>query len=246
MRKLHFLLLLILCCVGGTSAQQDSLRIAYDTVPLQVKTISEKELSKFYEDAAFQYEASETDPTWWDDFKSLLANIMLRIFEGIFGVDEASGILALVIRIFPYVLLGILIYILIRFFLNINSTSLKQAKANAALVSLSEEEQIIKNENIHDLIEQALAQKDYRLAVRYSYLHVLKLMSEKELITWEPQKTNDDYLQEISKTNLQKPFTAITRLYDFTWYGDFHISEIDYQKAKRTFLSIEQTIGTNG
>ncbi|CAM4193311.1 DUF4129 domain-containing protein [Zobellia roscoffensis] len=246
MRKLHFLLLLILCCVGITSAQQDSLRIVYDTVPLQVKTISEDELNKFYEDDAFQYEITEAERTWWDDFKSWLSNIMLRIFEGIFGVDEASGILAVVIRIFPYVLLGILIYILIRFFLNINSTSLKQAKANAALVSLSEEERIIKNENIHDLIEQALARKDYRLAVRYSYLHVLKLMSEKELITWKPQKTNDDYLQEISKTNLQKPFTTITRLYDFTWYGDFHISEVEYQKARKAFLSIEKIINSNG
>ncbi|WP_226968018.1 DUF4129 domain-containing protein [Zobellia roscoffensis] len=222
------------------------MRIVYDTVPLQVKTISEDELNKFYEDDAFQYEITEAERTWWDDFKSWLSNIMLRIFEGIFGVDEASGILAVVIRIFPYVLLGILIYILIRFFLNINSTSLKQAKANAALVSLSEEERIIKNENIHDLIEQALARKDYRLAVRYSYLHVLKLMSEKELITWKPQKTNDDYLQEISKTNLQKPFTTITRLYDFTWYGDFHISEVEYQKARKAFLSIEKIINSNG
>ncbi|WP_289062060.1 DUF4129 domain-containing protein [uncultured Zobellia sp.] len=246
MRKLHFLLLLGIYWAGILSAQKDSLNIVYDSAPLEVKTISDSDLSKFYEDKDFQYEVVEIDPTWWDDFKSWLNNLMLRIFENIFGVEEASGILAAFIRLVPYLLLGVLIYILIRFFLNINASALKQASKNKALVSLSEEEHIIKNENIQDLINQALSQKDFRLAVRYSYLHVLKLMSEKELISWELQKTNDDYLKEISKTDLQSPFTAITRLYNFTWYGGFYIDETAYQKAKGTFESIEKIISSNG
>ncbi|MUH37015.1 DUF4129 domain-containing protein [Zobellia amurskyensis] len=246
MRKLHFFLLLGICWAGILSAQKDSLNISYDTDALEVKTISDSDLSKFYEDKAFQYEVDETDPTWWDDFKSWLNNLMLRIFENIFGIEEASGILAAFIRLVPYLLLGVLIYILIRFFLNINASALKQASKNKALVSVSEEEHIIKNENIQDLINQALAKKDFRLAVRYSYLQVLKLMSEKEIITWELQKTNDDYLNEIAKTELQNPFTSITRLYNFTWYGDFHITEIEYRKAEKTFLSIEKIISSNG
>ncbi|MBU2946926.1 DUF4129 domain-containing protein [Zobellia uliginosa] len=246
MRKLHFSLLLVLCYYGILSAQKDSLGIAYDSVPLQVKTIGEEDLSKFYQDDAFKYEVSVAERTWWDDFLSWLSNLMLRIFEGIFGVEKASGFLAVFFRLVPYILLGVLIYILIRFFLNINASALKQTKTNKALVSLSEEEHIIKNENIQELIEQALAKNDFRLAVRYSYLQILKLMSEKELIAWEPQKTNHDYLKEISKAELQNPFSTITRLYDFTWYGDFPISEIEYQKAKKTFLSIAKTIGANG
>ena len=246
MRKLHFFLLLSLCCAGFLTAQKDSLGIAYDTVALKVKTISDADLSKFYEDNAFKYEVIEAERTWWDDFKSWLSNLILRILEGIFGVEEASGILATFLRLAPYLLLGILIYILIRFFLNINASALRQAKSNKALVSLSEEEHIIKNENIQDLIQKALAKNDFRLAVRYSYLQVLKLLSEKELISWEPQKTNDDYIKEISKTELQNPFIKITRLYDFTWYGDFHITELEYSKAKKTFLSIEKIIRTNG
>ncbi len=246
MRKLHFFLLFGICWAGILSAQKDSLNISYDTDALEVKTISDSDLSKFYEDKAFLYEVDETDPTWWDDFKSWLNNLMLRIFENIFGIEEASGILAAFIRLVPYLLLGVLIYILIRFFLNINASALKQASKNKALVSVSEEEHIIKNENIQDLINQALAKKDFRLAVRYSYLQVLKLMSEKEIITWELQKTNDDYLNEIAKTELQNPFTSITRLYNFTWYGDFHITEIEYQKAEKTFLSIEKIISSNG
>ncbi|CAZ94612.1 DUF4129 domain-containing protein [Zobellia galactanivorans] len=246
MPKTFFFFCFALCCSMAFATPQDSLKISYDSEPLKVKKISDADLLPYQNDKAFNYETFEAEATWWDDFKSWLGNLMLRTLELIFGVGKASGILAGLIRLAPYLLLGLLIYILIRFFLNINARALQEAQKNQSLVSISEEEHIIKNENIHDLIQQALSKNDFRLAVRYSYLHLLKLMSEKELIAWEPQKTNDDYLREISKSDLKDPFTHITRLYNFTWYGDFPIDETGYQRARQTFLSIEKSVQKNG
>ena len=123
--------------------------------------------------------------------------------------------------------------------------TLKNAQLNKNAVGLSEEENIIRNENIDDLIQQAVADKNYRLAIRYSYLLILKLLSEKDIIAWELQKTNSDYLDEITKENLKTPFKASTRLYEYVWYGDFLIDEPKYQKAALAFNALRKNIIEN-
>ncbi len=84
-------------------------------------------------------------------------------------------------------------------------------------------------------MQKAIAQKNYRLAVRYSYLNVLKQLEEKEIISWEQQKTNKDYIQEISEKNIKNSFEKLTRLYDFVWYGKFQINHIEFAKVQANF-----------
>jgi len=124
----------------------------------------------------------------------------------------------------------------------VNSRSILYSKNNKAVVALSEEEHIIKNEDIQQLIQSALSNNNYRLAVRYYYLYILQLMTEKEIIIWELQKTNDDYLNEITKQNLKQPFTKITHLYDYIWYGGFEINEAKYLKAEVVFSSLKKLV----
>jgi len=245
MRKLLLFIFLLFFCAISTLAQQDSTAVIYDMAPLQVKQIDGEDLQKYQEDESFNYEIIKTDRTWWDNLKTWLGNLLLRIFEGLFGVEKAVGFLAAFFRIVPYLLLGLLIYLLIKFFLNVNARSLQQARNNQSLVALSEEENIIKNEDIHELIRKALVHKNYRLAVRYYYLYILKLMSEKDLITWELQKTNNDYLTEIKTAALIQPFMKITHLYDYIWYGDFPIDENRYYKAEKAFLELQKMVNAN-
>lgn len=228
--------------VFSITAQQDSTAVLYDTAPLQLKEISTKDLDTYRNDPDFNYEVITTKIGWWEDFKTWLGNLFLRFFEWLFGVEEAVGMLASFFRVVPYLLLAILIFVLIRFFINVNSRALIHSKKNHPLVSLSEEEHIIKNEDIQSLIEQALAAKNYRLAIRYYYLHILKLMSDREIIDWQLQKTNDDYLNEIDKLDIKRSFTKITRLYDYIWYGNFAIDEPKYQRAETVFSNLQKNL----
>lgn len=246
MRILLFLTLLHGLFAVPIQAQQDSTEVVFDKAPLVIKRIETEDLEKYRADEAFNYEISKAERTWWDDFKTWLGNLFLRIFESIFGVEKAVGFLNVFLRIVPYLLLGVLIFLLIKFFLNVNSESLRQAQNNKSFVAISEEEHIIKNEDIKELIRKALATKNYRLAIRYYYLYMLKSMSEKELISWQLQKTNADYLQEIKNAELKQYFTKITHLYDYIWYGDFPIDEIRYRKAEKVFLQLQKIVLGNG
>ncbi|MEO1013395.1 MAG: DUF4129 domain-containing protein [Bacteroidota bacterium] len=222
--------------------QQDSVPIPYDKGEIWVREITEEDLLAYREDPSFDYEIIKAEPTWWDDFKTWLGNLLLRFFEWLFGVEKASGFKADFLQVIPYLLLGVLLFLLIRFFLSVNSKALFYARRNEVLVSLSEEEEIIKNQNILKLIQEALKGKNYRLAIRYYYLHILQLLSDQELIDWQLQKTNGDYLEELVRTELKPSFARITQLYDYIWYGGFDIDENRFKKAETAFIALQKQI----
>ena len=241
---LRLFLTFFFLCYGlyNTHAQVDSLQVKYDTESLEVQQISDADLIKFKNDPKFDYEIVESNPTWWDDFKTWIGNLLLQFFEWIFGIEEAAGALAAFLRILPYLLLALLLYLLIRFFMNVNASTPANSNGKSPYVGLSEEEHIIKNEDIKVLIQKALSDQDYRLAVRFYFLYILQLMSEEALIDWQLQKTNHDYEKEIRKPELKYAFAKITRLYDYVWYGDFSIDELQYKKAEVIFLSLQKSL----
>lgn len=240
--RLKFLLVYGCFCTTMV-AQNDSITVKLDTTSLVQKTIDQGDLDTFRENPDFDYDVAEnTAPEWWIAFKNWLSNVVIRFFEWLFGVEEAVGAFNTFLKILPYLLLLILVFILIKFFINVNARAISFNKKNDALVTLSEEEHIIKNEDIQKLIQQALADNNYRLAIRYYYLYMLRLMNEKEIISWELQKTNADYNRELEKTDLKKPFAQITRLYEYIWYGDFPIDEGNYRKAEANFLSLKEAV----
>lgn len=238
-------LMLLLCC-GSLWAQDSTATIKKDTSYIQQIQIEESQLDAFRNNPDFDYDVVKSAaPDWWISFKNWLGNIVLKFFEWLFGVEKAAGAFNVFLQILPYLLLIILLFILIKFFLSVNARAVMHAKKNQSIVALSEEEHIIKNEDIQQLIAAALTQKDYRLAVRYYYMYMLQLMSEKELIVWELQKTNEDYTRELKQQELMMPFAAITRLYNYFWYGEFPIDESKFKKAEIKFLSLKQLL-TNG
>ena len=227
-------------------AQEVIPTIKNDTANINTKHIQENQLKEFRDNPDFDYEIiKSTAPDWWVSFKNWITSTILRFLEWLFGVEKAAGVFSVFLEIIPYILLAVLLFILIKFFVNVNARAVMHAKKNQTIVALSEEEHIIKNEDIQQLIQNALGQQDYRLAVRYYYLYMLQLMTEKELITWEPQKTNEDYTKELQQQELAQPFATCTRLYNYFWYGEFPIDETKYQKAEANFLSLKKLL-TNG
>jgi len=238
------LICLLFCCTS--IAQNDSLIVKYDDSDLEPFTISNEDLNEYADDEKFDYEIERKENTWWDAVKNWLYNLFSRFFEWLFGIENAPSYLAFFLRMVPYLLLGLLLYLIIRFFINANTRALIQANKNNNLVVLSEDERIIQSENIEQLIKEAVAAKNYRLAIRYYYLFILKLMSDEQLINWQLQKTNDDYLNELKSNALKASFEKVTLLYDYIWYGEFNIKEDEYSKAAALFSNLRNNVVGNG
>jgi len=93
----------------------------------------------------------------------------------------------------------------------------------------------IENADIHTLIKNAENNQDYRLAIRYYYLLVLKTLSLKNHIKFEDDKTNNEYLNEVSDKPFSKDFAYTSYLYNYIWYGEFPLDTVKYNKAKNDF-----------
>lgn len=249
MHKFLLVLSFLSVCLCSIYGQQDSLAIQYDKAEIERFEIHEDDLSTYRNDSKYNYEEKsktvDEGSNFLDEIWQWIIKQISRFFEWIVGVDAAPHYIAYFLKFIPYILLGILLFLIVWWVLKINIRNQKKAEKNWNTVNLTEEENIIKNKNIDLLIQEALDSQNYRLAVRYYYLLILKLLGEKEFIDWEPHKTNSDYLYEIEKPALKTPFAEITRSYDYIWYGDFTIDEIKYKKVAIAFDSLKNTLRKN-
>ena len=99
-------------------------------------------------------------------------------------------------------------------------------------------------ENIHEInfpesIVNFERQQDYRSAVRYQFLLVLKKLADQKIIIWNPEKTNKDYLLELKKPQLKNNFKGLIHIFDYVWYGEFEINEEKYQQLKKKFADFK-------
>ena len=236
MQKLLFFILFLSFSVG-VYAQTDTLTVKKDKSSIVQKKFDAKALEKYKSDKDFDYSESQVakDPTLIERLFNWLSRQLLRFLEWIFGVKYAKGILGNILQAIPYIIVGILLFLLIKFFLKVNSNSIVSNASNKPIVSITEDEALIKHKDLLKLINQAIDQKNYRLAIRFYYLNIIKQLEDNELIIWEQQKTNEDYIQEISKENIKLSFKDLTRLYDFVWYGNFEIDESKFVKVAANF-----------
>ena len=226
----------------GALAQQDSLKVQYDNSVIEQKKINTKSLEKYKSDKQFNYDVKKREPSFLERVWNWTKRMLIKVLSWLFGVGAATGILAVIVQILPYVIAAIVLFLLIKFFLKVNTNSLISGKTDKAVVNLSKEEELIKNEDLSLLIQDAIAQKNYRLAIRYYYLLVLQKLSKHNIIDWQQQKTNEDYIKEIQSNKLKDKFATSTYLYDFVWYGNFEINELEFSKAQIEFIKLNELI----
>lgn len=240
---LVYRLLFFLFCFGQFSiAQQNEHSIMFDDTKVEKQTITEKDLETYKSDKDFNYTEAVAKENFLDKFYNWFQNLLRKFWEAIFGVGTAQGFLFFMFRILPYILLGVLVFLLIRFFLKVNSNNLITKAKKEGSISFTEEEQIIKNEDIPALIKEAVNQNNYRLAIRYYYLLALKHLTESDSISWEPQKTNEDYISEIEQEHIKTDFINITKIYDYVWYGEFNVDAPRFENLKLPFENLNKTI----
>ena len=73
---------------------------------------------------------------------------------------------------------------------------------------------------------------NYRLATRLGYLEVLKHLTDRGLIQWQPDKTNHAYLAELAAGPLREAFRGATRQFEYVWYGELRLNAALYQQAR--------------
>ena len=124
------------------------------------------------------------------------------------------------------------------FFLLSNKISLfskKAAKTNHGDATIEED---VFNLNYEPLLQKYIGEKNYRFAVRVLYLQLLKLFSERGIITYQSQFTNAHYLQQLQPSPLYQNFFIVTRHYEYIWYGEFAVTDGAFQTVRNDFVNL--------
>ncbi len=101
---------------------------------------------------------------------------------------------------------------------------------------------IITSSGYDHFITDAVTGKNYPLAIRYLYLQTLQELSAKRLINFSPNKTNYEYLKELSGKAHQNQFASLTLNYEYAWYGNFNISEDMFFRIQKEFNLYHQQL----
>lgn len=227
--------------IAGQELPQDSITVATASEPFTEQSFSEDLASK-YTDADFNYDVVEGET---QNFLARAVSWFFNKIENLFGVKLSPDAYKF-IEFLIYLLLAILVgYFILKMLLGRDVSTFFNRKS-AAIAPLTSKEEHIESINLDAYISDALAQKNYRLAIRYMYLKSLKELSLVNIISWHFDKTNTDYYNEIENPEVKNSFEKVSYLYDYIWYGEFSLDETGFTNAQKDFDRLTQHLKNAG
>jgi hypothetical protein len=91
-------------------------------------------------------------------------------------------------------------------------------------------------------IQKAVDAKNYRLATRLWYLETLTELSDRNIIEYGHDKTNQDYVNSLYGGKYYRDFFRLTRNFEYTWYGQFNLSAEAYELMRADFTKFKNSL----
>jgi hypothetical protein len=202
-----------------------------DTGKLVVRSFDQEKLKDYREQSAFQY-AEDAPDTAWERFWNWIWMLLNLLFS-----NQGSG------AIIRYVVIGIFAAVII--YLVIKAAGLDMGiitgRSKALNIPYTESLENIHEINFHEEIQQAITNGNFRLAVRLNYLSTLKRLNDQMFITWQPEKTNQTYVSEITDLVMKQQFLQLTAQFEYIWYGEFFINRESFSTIKSNFDQFNST-----
>jgi len=246
-----YLLLCVLCFAGHSmhasnpknksqvesAFKQDSLYIDRShVVPRHFEDLKDK-----YQGNDYIYEYTEESSGWWSRFKQWLIDFFKNLFD-IETNQKAGEITSNIITFGGIVIFLLVIYFIFKAVMNDEGTWIFGKSSDKNIIPVTDIEQNLNLTDFDALTKNAEKNNDFRLAVRYYYLWLLKKMANAELIEYDVEKTNSDYQNEITPQTIKEDFSYTSYLYNYIWYGEFDVNQEQYAKAKNAFVEFLNTI----
>lgn len=116
----------------------------------------------------------------------------------------------------------------------------RKTVSSANNVKVLEEEEVTPTpgRNFDTAVAKAVSENNYRLAVRYLYLQLLQRLAAAGAIEFAVDKTNTEYLRELTGKPYKEAVSELTRYYDYVWYGEFEMDAALYAKVESKFKNL--------
>jgi hypothetical protein len=213
--------------VFAFSALYSQKSVQSDTSKIIERSFNTNSLQKIREDKDFQYDHYKEPPkSIWDRFWSWFwwkVDQIMRTRQG--RTTVWTIIILLSITAIVFFILKVM---------GMNKVGLFGRTSNSGLpYNVSSDD--INNISFDEAIDQAISERNFRLALRLLYLQSLKKLSDKGYIEWQINKTNSDYIIEVVNKPWHSLFKSLTRKFEYTWYGEMNIGKEDFENLQLQF-----------
>ena len=211
-----------------SSVEDQLTRGAADSSSVEARVFPEESVRQLREDESLDYREPPTvAESLWDRFLRYLGELISDMINS--ATETSWG------QLFSYFLVVVILVVIILLILRVDAFKVLYSANNAPTTQYN-----VFDENIHEMdfdreIEAAVNLKDYRRGVRLLFLYALKLLSDRNHISWEQGKTNHDYVAEVREETLRKWLHQLSFYFDYAWYGNFVISKQMFEKVNNIF-----------
>ncbi len=222
--KVFFVIILFFINCNLSIAQK---RVQTDSSDVVVRSFNNNELQGFKKDKDFQYHGlTEPPKSLWERFWEW---IWWRVHEimgnksgrrTVWTLLIVSGIAAIVFFIINV--------------MGMNNGALF-ARAGGSSLPYTAEAEDINRISFEDAIKEAIENRNFRMATRLLYLQSLKQLADKGYIQWQLNKTNSDYIMEVTGKPWQQLFKKLTCSFEYTWYGEMNLANNEFQNLHIQF-----------
>ena len=208
-----------------------------DSIPADTSRIDTREfqeLKEKYQGDDFIYDRTIENSGWWTRFKQWLSDLFKDLFN-LNSAGQASRMTDVALKIAGVIIFLLVIYFIFRAVMNDEGTWVFGKSSDKKIIPVTDIETNIHTTDFRELIADAEKEGNYRLAIRYYYLWLLKTLTHAEMIAYDVEKTNSDYFNEIASKEIKDEFSYLSYLYNYIWYGEFDVNEQQFTKAKTAF-----------
>lgn len=138
-----------------------------------------------------------------------------------------------------FALLTMILYLIVRYGkFNWQSGPKIKAEINAKSGKPEEMEAL----EFERLIQEALKDNDYRLAMRYRFLALLYLLVRNKKVRWARDHTNRQYADQIDLPELRGLFQKASGAYETGWYGNAEAGEEQFEYLETLFNGVRSKL----
>ena len=213
-----FLLMQIFLCMFGSR----SFAIVQDSAATEKHAFNEDRWKAITKDIDYSKEAAQK----------------VTKMPGQFHFPINAGVAKIILFI---LVLSLLIFLLVRVFVGNLSSRNKKIKEDLISSELQPEENI-HQADLEKACSAAIAEENFRLAIRLYYLMSIRELSVHQLIHWKREKTNREYLHEMMNHVAIRQFRDITWLFERIWYGEAELNDKNFQSIHPRFTSFIEEI----
>ncbi len=215
-----------------------------DSIPSDFSIIEHRQfenLKEKYHDDEFQYERAVENSGWWTRFKQWINDLIRNLFN-LNNAGQASRATGIALKIAGVIIFLLVIYFIFKAVINNEGKWVFGKSSDKNIIPITDLENNILATDFKKLIAEAEQSDNYRLAIRYYYLWLLKGLTNAEIIDYDVEKTNSDYFNEISSKELKDEFSYTSYLYNYIWYGEFDVTKEQFINARNAFTKFLKSI----